>query len=165
MSLLSCWALNVVVPLLSMEGQRVFFGWNVPLMFIILFGVKNVNVAESSYSVFSTGLSSRPMPVLEMLRPLFDRDTWHAWEQLNQQFKFQYLFCKERREYRQLWEQYISAKLGGKKTRTFYFFTGCCQIHDLFLKSVETHGQFAIGFGSPAQELGLECELFWWKRD
>ncbi len=45
------------------------------------------------------------------------------------------------------------------------FFTGCCQIHDLFLKSVETHGQFAIGFGSPAQELGLECELFWWKRD
>ncbi len=55
---------------------------------------------------------------------------------------------------------------GGKKTgHVVVFFTGCCQIHDLFLKSVETHGQFAIGFGSPAQELGLECELFWWKRD
>ncbi len=118
MSLLPCWSLNAVVPLLSMEGQRVFFGWTVPLMFIIRFRVKNVNVAESSYSVFSTGLGSKPMPVLEMLRPLFERDTWHAWEQLNQQFQFQYLFCKERREYRQLWEQYISAKLPGEKNRT-----------------------------------------------
>ncbi len=167
MSLLPCWALNAVVPLLSIEGQRVFFGWTVPLMFNIRFRVKNVNVAESSYSVFSTGLGSRQMQVLELLGPLFERDTWHAWEQLNQQFQFQYLFCKERREYRQLCEQYISAKLPKKKTGhvVFFFFTGCCQIHDLFLKSVETHGQFAIGFGSPAQELGLECELFWWKRD
>ncbi len=84
-------------------------------MFIIRFRVKNVNVAESSHMVFPTGLGSKPMPVLEMLRPLFERDTWHAWEQLNQQFQFQYLFCKERREYRQLWEQYISAKLPKKK--------------------------------------------------
>ncbi len=57
-----------------------------------------------------------------MLRPLFERDTWHAWEQLNQQFQFQYLFCKERREYRQLWEQYISAKLAGEKTGHVVFF-------------------------------------------
>ncbi len=131
MSLLPCWP-DAVVPLLSIEGQRVFLGETVPLMFNIRFRVKNVNVAESSYSVFQRVWVPAKCSSWTV-GPTFWERHLACMRALNQQFQFQYLFCKERREYRQLWEQYISAQTAGEKKQGHvvrFFFTGCCQIHD-----------------------------------